>query len=233
MASAPSSEMIPTGTGPDAAGHAAGDSPGPASAADARRQAYIAAAQRLFFTHGYGGTSMNAIAAAVGGSKTTLWNLFPSKLALFEAVVDTVVADYGSALTVDLDSAPSVEAALIRMGDAIMDTIMSEPITELHRLVMGEAARVPALGRAMFERGPGPGMARFAAWLAGQMAAGTLKPGDPTLAAQQFSGLCRAGVVDRHLMGMTSAGDLAEGRREVRAAAATFLAAWGGGLKGK
>ncbi|MCU0892647.1 MAG: TetR/AcrR family transcriptional regulator, partial [Sandarakinorhabdus sp.] len=42
------------------------------------------------------------MAAAVGGSKTTLWNLFPSKLALFEAVVDAVVRDYGAALTVDL-----------------------------------------------------------------------------------------------------------------------------------
>lgn len=218
MASAPSSELIPTSTSPDAAAPAG---------IEARRLAYVAAAQRLFFAHGYGATSMNAIAAAVGGSKTTLWSLFPSKLALFEAVVDAVVRDYGTALTVDLDSAPDVAAGLVRMGDSIMDTIMSEPITELHRLVMGEARRVPALGRAMFERGPGPGMARFAHWLAGQMAAGTLKPGEPALAAQQFSGLCRAGVVDRHLMGMTGPDDVAQGRREVRAAAATFLAAWG------
>ncbi|OSZ63698.1 hypothetical protein CAP39_13675 [Sphingomonas sp. IBVSS1] len=98
-----------------------------------------------------------------------------------------------------------------------------------HGATAMNAARAPELGRAMFERGPAPGMARFAAWLARQMAAGTLKQGDPTLAAQQFSGLCRAGVLDRHLMGMTSAGDKAEGRREVRAAAATFLAAWGVG----
>jgi AcrR family transcriptional regulator len=170
---------------------------------------------------------MNAIAAAVGGSKTTLWSLFPSKLALFEAVVDAAVRDYGIALTVDLDSAPDVETGLIRMGDSIMATIMSEPITELHRLVMGEAARVPELGRAMFERGPGPGMARFAGWLERQMHAGRLKHGDPQVAAQQFSGLCRAGVVDRHLMGMTSPDNVEVGRREVRAAAATFMAAWG------
>lgn len=214
MASAASSELIPGSTNEDFAGH------------DARRQAYVAAAQRLFFAHGYGATSMNAVAAAVGGSKTTLWNLFPSKLALFEAVVDDVVRDYGAALTVDLDSAPDVETGLERMGYSIMETIMSDAVTELHRLVMGEAGRVPELGRAMFERGPGPGMARLAGWLARQMQAGALRPGDPALAAQQFSGLCRAGVVDRHLMGMVGPDDLAEGRREVRAATATFLAAW-------
>ncbi len=219
MASAPSSEMILTGTEADAAG--------PTPAGDARRRAYIDAAQRLFFAHGYGATSMNAIAAAVGGSKTTLWSLFPSKLALFEAVVDQVVQLYGSALTVDLDSAPDVATGLIRMGDAIMETIFSDAVTGIHRLVMGEAARVPELGRVMFERGPGPGMARFAGWLARQMQAGTLKPGDPALAAQQFSGLCRAGVVDRHLHGLAGPNALAEGRAEVRAAAATFLAAWG------
>lgn len=197
------------------------------AAPDSRRQAYVAAAQRLFFAHGYGATSMNAIAAAVGGSKTTLWSLFPSKLALFEAVVEAIVRDYGRALTVDLDGAPDVETGLVRMGDSIMETIMSDSVTGIHRLVMGEAARVPELGRVMFERGPGPGMARFAAWLERQMQAGRLKHGDPALAAQQFAGMCRSGVVDRHLMGMVSPDNVEQGRREVRAAAATFLAAWG------
>ncbi len=216
MATAPSSELIPTGTGSDIL-----------SGQEARRHAYIAAAQQLFFAHGYGATSMNAVAAAVGGSKTTLWSLFPSKLALFEAVVETIVQDYGTALTVDLDSAADVESGLIRMGDSIMATIMSDAVTNIHRLVMGEAARVPELGRVMFERGPGPGMARFAAWLNRQMQAGTLKPGDAHLAAQQFSGLCRAGVVDRHLHGLAGPNAAAEARYEVRAAVTTFLAAWG------
>jgi len=213
--SAASSGMIPHGTQSDAA------------PCDGRRQAYIAAAQRLFFAHGYGATSMNAIAAAVGGSKTTLWSLFPSKLALFEAVVEAIVRDYGAALTVDLDGAPDLSTGLVRMGDSIMETILSDQVTGIHRLVMGEAGRVPELGRAMFERGPGPGMARFAAWLAGQMAAGRLKSGDPVVAAQQFSGMCRAGVVDRRLLGLAGPDDVEEGRREVRAAAATFIAAWG------
>ena len=215
MLSAASSGMIPHGTQSDAA------------PCDGRRQAYIAAAQRLFFAHGYGATSMNAIAAAVGGSKTTLWSLFPSKLALFEAVVEAIVRDYGAALTVDLDGAPDLSTGLVRMGDSIMETILSDQVTGIHRLVMGEAGRVPELGRAMFERGPGPGMARFAAWLAGQMAAGRLKSGDPVVAAQQFSGMCRAGVVDRRLLGLAGPDDVEEGRREVRAAAATFIAAWG------
>jgi len=216
MRSAPSSEMIPVGTEQDAAG-----------GSDARRQIYIDAAQRLFFAHGYGGTSMNAVAAAVGGSKTTLWALFPSKLALFEAVMEGIVRDYGQAITVDLDAAPDVATALLWMGRSIMTTVMSAPVMEIQRLVIGEAARVPELGRVMYALGPAEGLMRLAAYLHRQMQAGRLKPGEPRMAAQQFSGLCRAGVIDRRMVGIADAGDEAEGEREVQAAVATFLAAWG------
>jgi AcrR family transcriptional regulator len=212
--------MIPTSTGPDAAGQAK-------APADPRRQAYITAAQRLFFANGYGATSMNAIAAAVGGSKTTLWSLFPSKLALFEAVVKGIVRDYGRAARVDLDSAPDVAAALTLMGRSIMETVLSGPVMEMQRLVIGEAARVPDLGRVMYSLGPAEGIMRLAAYLHRQMQAGTLKAGDPRIAAQQFSGLCRAGVIDRRMAGIHDAHDPAEAEAEVQAAVATFLAAWG------
>ena len=215
MLSAASSELIPDGTEEDAA------------PADSRRQAYIAAAQRLFFAHGYGATSMNAIAAAVGGSKTTLWNLFPSKLALFEAVMEGIVRDYGRAAWVDLDSAPDVTTALVWMGRSIMETVLSGPVMEMQRLVIGEAARVPELGRAMYSQGPAEGIMRLAAYLSRQMQAGTLKPGDPRVAAQQFSGLCRAGVIDRRMVGIHDPGDDATAEAEVQAAVATFMAAWG------
>lgn len=209
--------MIPGGTssaGTDDAG------------AGLRRRAYVDAAQRLFFSRGYGGTSMNAVAAEVGGSKTTLWALFPSKLALFEAVVEAIVRDYGRAVTVDLSGAPDVATALTRMGRSIMETVMSGPVMEMQRLVIGEAARAPELGRVMYSLGPAEGLMRLAAYLQAQMQAGTLKSGDARMAAQQFSGLCRAGVIDRRMVGITDAADEATGDAEVEAAVATFLAAW-------
>src|SRR6185369_13165720 len=43
----------------------------------ARRAQIIAMAREHFFDHGYDGTSMSAIATALGGSKGTLWNYFP------------------------------------------------------------------------------------------------------------------------------------------------------------
>src|SRR5262245_4068895 len=58
----------------------------------ARRSQIIAVARQHFFEHGYDGTAMSAIAAELGGSKGTLWNYFPSKEALFAAVVEETAA---------------------------------------------------------------------------------------------------------------------------------------------
>ena len=138
-----------------------------------------------------------------------------------------IVRDFGRAAWVDLDSAPTVEAALCLMGRSIFETVMHEPVMEMQRLVIGEAARVPELGHVMYSLGPAEGLMRLAAYLDRQMKAGRLKQGDARIAAQQFSGLCRAGVIDRRMVGIVDADAEAAAEEEVRAAIATFLAAWG------
>ena len=55
------------------------------------REAIISRAAELFLREGFSGTSMAMIAAEVGGSKTTLYNHFPSKELLFEEVVQLVL----------------------------------------------------------------------------------------------------------------------------------------------
>src|SRR3546814_15841215 len=52
-----------------------------------RRSAIVAIAQQAFSEQGFGGTSMSAIAARMGGSKATLWAYFPSKKDLFAAAL--------------------------------------------------------------------------------------------------------------------------------------------------
>ena len=75
----------------------------PKCPASAKRAAIVAAARAEFLAHGYGATAMSAIAARVGGSKTTLWTYFPSKQELFAAVVDDSVERFGAALDVPLE----------------------------------------------------------------------------------------------------------------------------------
>src|SRR3990167_6055257 len=114
-------------------------------AAALRRKAFVDAARELFFAHGYAGTTMSSIAGKVGGSKTTLWNYFPSKEDLFAAVVDGIVEQYGDALPIELPIAQPVPAVLRRFGNVLMTKLTAKPLLSLYRLVVGEGDPLPPL----------------------------------------------------------------------------------------
>ena len=79
-----------------------------------RQEMILQVAQRYFLDHGYAGTTMSGIAATLGGSKGTLWNHFPSKEALFAAVLDRVAQAYRARLSQILDAEGDLEAVLLR-----------------------------------------------------------------------------------------------------------------------
>lgn len=58
----------------------------------------LAAAKRLFIDQGYGATSMDAVAAASGATKRTVYNNFGSKEQLLEAVIDEAIEHFGQAV---------------------------------------------------------------------------------------------------------------------------------------
>src|SRR3546814_11017883 len=91
---------------------------------------------------------MSSSASAVGGSKTTLCTYFPSKEALFEAVVDDIVDYYGAALQVELPMDEAVLPVLRRFCHVLITTLTSDPLLALYQLVIGEARRLPQIGRA-------------------------------------------------------------------------------------
>jgi len=191
-----------------------------------RREAFVKAARVAFFARGYAGTTMSSIAAAVGGSKTTLWAYFPAKEDLFAAVVDDIVERYGRALSVDMAPEWPLDVALRRFARAMMDTILSEPIVALHRLVAGEAGRFPELAALFYERGPKRGNAKLSDYLTAAMAAGAIRPGDPHVVTRQFSAMCQSGCYQHVLLGLRDRPAEAEINADIEAALTTFLRAW-------
>lgn len=193
---------------------------------DERRHAFVEAAREAFFSGGYGGTSMSAISATVGGSKTTLWTYFPSKQELFAAVVDDLVERYGRALEVTLDPRADIAAELRRFAHALMRTLHSQPIIDLHRLTIGEAGRFPELAAMVHQRGAARGKARLGVFLGEAMAAGTLRPGDPACAARQFAGMLQSGSVQQHLLGLIEAPADQAMQDEIETVLDAFMRAW-------
>lgn len=207
-------EMIPDST-------AAEDDP-----ATQRRKAFVDAAREGFFARGYAGTTMSSIAGKVGGSKTTLWTYFPAKEDLFAAVVDDIVERYGEALAIDLPAAEPVMVVLRRFATVLMNTLLSDQIVALHRLVVGEARRFPHLAEMFYDRGPRRGKARLAAYLGEAMARGDLRTGDPMIAVQQLVGMCQSGLYQLELLGLPNPGTRDRLTADIDAAINTFYRAW-------
>ena len=85
---------------------------------DAREQT-LDAATRLFAAQGYGGTSLSAIADAVGIRKASLLYHFPSKDALHRAVLDQILEHWSQVLPRLLEAAA---------GDDRFDALLHEVV---------------------------------------------------------------------------------------------------------
>lgn len=198
----------------------------PKDASTKRRRVFIDAATEAFFANGYGDTTMSSIAAKVGGSKTTLWSYFPSKEALFAAVVDDIVERHGDALSFELREDEDMGWVLERFGMALMTTLLSEPILNLHRIVVGESTRFPHLAELFYERGPRRGKMHLANYFARVMDKGGLRRGDPTVAAQQFAALCEAGAYQLAIMNLRSQQRGSQLSLDIELAVETFRSGW-------
>lgn len=196
---------------------------------EARRAEILGIAREVFLEQGYAAASMSAIAARVGGSKGTLYNHFRSKEALFTAFLTEACAVEAAHAFDFSDFDGDVGAGLHRLGVRFLRFVLSDTVAAVHRVVIAEGARFPELGRAFYDIGPREGIARFSAFLSAQAAAGLLQVVDAPRAAEQFLELCKAGLHQRRLWGLTEVTSDEEIEANVDAAVYVFMAAYGPG----
>lgn len=194
-----------------------------------RREAILDVAAQAFLDHGYGGTTMSAIASALGGSKGTLWSYFPGKEQLFAAVLDRATAAFREELRLTLSEGEPVETALGKFCNTYIEKLTSPPAIALYRLVISGTRRSPEVGQIFYERGPQPTLELISRYIACAMDRGVLRRDDPFHAAQTLTALCAARSQQRLLAGVCpglAAADIAE---EAAAALDLFMRAYGCG----
>lgn len=119
-----------------------------------KRAAIVEVATSSFFEQGYATTSMSAIAEELGCSKATLWSHFPSKEALFEAVIDAQVEVFSRDIDETLTSQTFTLASLRRASQRFLDSLLRQRSIELFRLVLSEGERFPEINEVFYQRGP-------------------------------------------------------------------------------
>jgi len=153
----------------------------------AREGRILQAALTVFSEQGYSGATMEAVAARAGLSKPTLYQYFPSKEALFQAMLlphrDRMLVPFAR------PSGRGMAADLLGFAWAYAETVMRPDMLALARLIVGEVQRFPEIGAAYQAAGPDRLLRGMMAWLEGQRDAGRLVFDDAELAAQDLWGL--------------------------------------------
>ena len=195
----------------------------PKSAANSKVANILDGARRVFLADGFDGASMNDIARAASVSKGALYIYFPSKVALFEALIRhdrQLQAEQLFQFDAE-DEAPA--QTLTRIGLGLMRAMCSADHLAHMRMVIGAVARHASIGKAFFEAGPLAGAERLGAYLERLVAAARLAPLDPLLAADQFLQLCQSGYFKAALFCVAPPDDEVAIEKAVTDAVTAFL----------
>ena len=143
-------------------------------------------ATALFLSDGFGATSIEAVAKRAGISKRTFYHRFNGKEMLFEAVVRRLVDRWTPSFDTAMLEAPSLAEGLRRTAEYMLKVALTPDALALHRMVIGEARRFPALARVLQELGAAAGIERVARHLETRIAQGEIRAIDARFAAEQF-----------------------------------------------
>jgi TetR/AcrR family transcriptional repressor of mexJK operon len=201
-----------TGSAPPAGNHkaAAGKADvvsrrgGRPSKVDAEQLAHriVDAATELFFTLGYGATTIEAVAQRARVSKRTFYRRFENKSALFSAAVHRTIERLRPPADVPLLHGANLTETLRGLADLVLRAALSPPAIALHRLIVAESGRFPNLAAVATNQGASEEAIRLIAGVLEREArAGNLTLDNATFAAQQFLHMVIA-VPQRRAMGL-------------------------------
>lgn len=166
---------------------------------DRKRRQIVDAAYRLFQRNGFDKTTMSQVTEAVGGSKATLYNYFPSKEELFIECVTSICDHYLLAAFAGLqEPKANLGATLLHLGRTTPRLTCAPEMVAARRLMIAEAER-SGIGRLYYEKTM-KYIEELAAFLANAMDGGQLRKADPKLAAHHLRALVEAEILDRCLL---------------------------------
>jgi TetR/AcrR family transcriptional regulator, mexJK operon transcriptional repressor len=164
--------------------------------AEARETELLDVALELFLDQGYAQTTVEAVAAAVGMTKRTVYARHPDKAALFLAAVRRAIERTQAApeALAALDTG-ELESTLIAFARWRVGHVARPEGLRLQRVLATESYRFPEIFTWSFEDGVGPALQFLTAVLEHHTTAGTVCLDRPTMAANTFMSMVVGGPV--------------------------------------
>ncbi|WP_323845342.1 TetR/AcrR family transcriptional regulator [Microbulbifer magnicolonia] len=192
----------------------------------AKRQAILDAAKVLFMTQGFAGTSMDAVAAAAGVSKLTVYSHFSDKESLFSAAIEAKCENQMPLPMFALEQGDSIEGVLKRVGVAFLSLVDGEEAIGLMRLLCTAAARETEMAQLFFEVGPRRTLGEMERLLRRADELELLRVEDPAVAAELFYGMLMGCRHMQVLIGCCAPPSKGEIRARVEQVVQLFLRAY-------
>jgi TetR/AcrR family transcriptional regulator, regulator of autoinduction and epiphytic fitness len=150
-----------------------------------KHKSILDAAARVFQDEGYENASMDRIAEVAAASKRTVYNHFPSKEALFQEVVERLMAEASALKMIRYDSSLSLEEQLSEFAEAKLAMVKNPSWLGLMRVAITVAIRDPELAKKATARAEA-GENTLVTWLKAATEDGKLMVENHELAAGVF-----------------------------------------------
>lgn len=160
------------------------------SVSDAKIASILEAGRAHFLKHGFSRAIVADIACDADVSTATLYKHFRSKEELFAAVVTAAAnaaAGYGNLPTAEA----SAREILTKAAEIYLSVQFDNRVTDLMRILIGEAATAPKLAREMYGVVVERRYESFKAVLDAMVGRGLLRPHDTKLSALFASGIVK------------------------------------------
>jgi TetR/AcrR family transcriptional repressor of cmeABC operon len=172
-----------------------------------RQKRILDAAREVFLEQGYDNASINDIMCRAGGSLSTLYRLFGSKLGLFEAMMEQtsnqVFAAF-QAFECSIKRQETPEQALKRYARLLLERVLSPEGVGLYRLITTDcSSEREQIQQLFYAQGPKRINEKLAGYLRVQVEQGVLQINNPELAAFQFVDMVKGQFQLRAMLGMT------------------------------
>ena len=158
---------------------------------DRKRVAIVGAAIEEFLAAGYDATSMDRIAARANVSKRTVYNHFPSKEALFAAILHQLWDASQSSDAPAYNADQPLRAQLLDLLGRKLRLLNDESFLALARVAIAAGIHSAERARDMVAR-LGEREEDLTVWIRAAAADGRLKTDDPLFAALQLQALVKA-----------------------------------------